>query len=410
MISITNFTKKMNIKMHIMKKIILFLISVFIYLGLYNASGVCQNIKSEVKERIPQNTKGIEIEEVLKESLNNPETVSKVVNSVINRDNGYSFLKDLDIEFKTFTSSENESIKGIGLSYSYSKDKRFFNDDNAKQSNLFGFDLSFSSKGNISFNSDINPADFLKTNLKFHIFNSSGGVINTKDTNYENDIKDVKHFLEHELTKMSDPWKSKEWKQYFGLIQEYLSNQYYIDFSFLGSFESNQKFTSKNYTFGAQLGLDVKAWNNNNILAKMNIFDWPFSLIRYLNNTDSKPTPKGSTIPTVLLTFERIEPVGNDPRIPLGEKSQFNRFSTEIAFRTIIISTNKLKGYFETDFRFYKELNPPEIIKTNKLEQFLYFVCAIKLSNGLFVSYSNGQLPFDRQKDKVYAIGFDFHL
>jgi hypothetical protein len=35
-----------------------------------------------------------------------------------------------------------------------------FNDEETDKNTLFGYDLSFSPKGSVSFNSDINPSDF----------------------------------------------------------------------------------------------------------------------------------------------------------------------------------------------------------------------------------------------------------
>jgi len=391
-----------------MKKHINILILNIIVLLLVCTAAYSQNIKTASEEAIRQLGSN-NVEDILKETLNNPELLNKVLQSQLSSESKFRYLKDLNLEFKTFFSNDVDSIKGLGVSYSYSKSLNFFKDEKIRSSNILGYSLSFSSRGNIAFNSKINPVDFLKTNLAFHFFNSNGGVISdTVKFNY--DKKTELKRLRTELADKDDPWKSQAWKKYLSFVQNNLSNQYYVDLSILGSFESNQKFTQKNYNYGLQLGIDIKAWNDNDFLAMANVFDWPFALIRYLTETDEMLTPKGSTIPTVLLSLERVEPVGEDPRIGLGEREKYDRFGAEIAFKTVVFSRTDLKAYFEAAFRYYRYLKPDDIIKINNLEESRYFVCAFKLSNGMFVSYSDGELPFDRRKDKVYSLGYDFHF
>ena len=66
--------------------------------------------------------------------------------------------------------------------------------------------------------------------------------------------------------------------------------------------------------------------------------------------------------------------------------------------------------HFSSNYRWYKELKPDEIIKLNKLDRFSFLVAALESTNGLFVSYTTGRLPFDRITDQVYALGFRYDL
>jgi hypothetical protein len=141
------------------------------------------------------------------------------------------------------------------------------------------------------------------------------------------------------------------------------------------------------------------------------VHDWPFAAIRWLSGTDETFSPRGSTIPTVLIGVDLVDPQSGVVKQAQSGKSTFTRFRTEAAFRTPIvrIMQNNL-AYFEADYRYYRELNAPEEAKKEKLDKFEYFTSALILSNGLYVSYSTGKLPLDAKSDQVYELGFKFNF
>jgi hypothetical protein len=344
--------------------------------------------------------------ENLQKLLQDPETLNKILKEDISADTKWKFLKDINFNFKTIKSS-GDSASTLGFSYAYSKDIKKINlgSDSVSATGLM---FSLDSKGNVSFDPAINPADFLSTDASFHFYQNCGGVI-PASLEVQKKLNDLQDSLVNIIDK-TQLEHSPIWKEFEQLIGKHLSTQYYWDISAVGTFESNQKFTTTQVGYGLQAALDIKAWNPDAILARYNIFDWPFAAIRYLSNVDESFSPKGSTIPTVLFGIQQIVPQAGDPRKIAGTTSSFTRLRGEIAFKTPLGSHGQYKAFFESDLRYYQELQPTAAVETAGLDQYIFFTGAITLSNGFYVSYSTGKLPFDAKKDQIYEIGFQYKL
>ena len=81
-----------------------------------------------------------------------------------------------------------------------------------------------------------------------------------------------------------------------------------------------------------------------------------------------------------------------------GSLDGYTRFHFETGFRTLLADIGDQTIFFNAGFRYYKESNAPAAVKAVKLDKFSYFVASITSNSGLFVSYSNGKLPFDAKK------------
>jgi hypothetical protein len=340
-------------------------------------------------------------------ALDDPATLNKVLDTAIASDSKWKFLKDLNLKFKTFKANDDSS-EALGISYNFSKDinKRLFAENNANQA---GLSFSVNLEGNVSFNREVNPNDFLNSNLSLHFFNSLGGAVKVND-----EVKTELNKLADELANIEnrdDLFKSQVLKTFTDTMLKNMTSQFYADFSLVGGLESNQSFTEKQYYYGGQLGFDAKAWNPNSILAQYNIFDWPFAAIRWLSGTDDKFSPRGSTIPTVLFGIDLVDPQSGVIKQVHSDKSTFTRFRLEAAFRTPIVEVMKNNlAYFEADYRYYDEFNPSDETKKENLSNYGYFSSALILSNGIFISYSTGKLPMDVKNDEVYELGFKFNF
>jgi hypothetical protein len=66
--------------------------------------------------------------------------------------------------------------------------------------------------------------------------------------------------------------------------------------------------------------------------------------------------------------------------------------------------------YFQSDARWYRELNAPQAIRGANLNAFSYVALALVSDEGPYVSYSKGRLPVDRKKDEVYELGFKLYF
>jgi hypothetical protein len=342
---------------------------------------------------------------VISNALEQPDTINKVLNDSLKTDTGWQFLKDLNLKFKTFQA--NDGTESLGFNYNFSKDikKKLLSDDNSSQS---GYAISINLEGNVAFDEQTNPTNFLTSNVSIHLFRSQGGVVsNNTSTERFNRLNSLEDKMA-EIENPDDLFISTEYKAFSSEIISNLSNQYYFDVSFIGGLESNQSFSEKQYYYGGQLGFDAKAWNPHTALARYNIFDWPFAAIRWLSGNDESFSPRGSTIPTLLAGIDLVDPQSGVIKEIQSGKSTFPRFRTEISFRTPLNKYDKV--FFEANYRYYQDINASADIKDSGLSKFEYFVTAITMSNGMFVSYSSGRLPFDLQKEQVYELGFKFNL
>ena len=309
-------------------------------------------------------------------------------------------MKDLNLKFNTFKYSDTSSI---GLSYDFNKvikENTLAADVNDKT----GIAFNFNSSGNIVLTNDPNPFDYTQSNLSFHFYKSIGGAVPITD-----ELVMKKNELEAELVEFTDINElnsSKAWKDYLEIVTQNLTDQFYFDFALDAAIESNQKFTLKNYTYGAKLGIDIKAWNQESTLASLNIFDWPFAVTRWLAGTEDNISPRGSTIPTLLVKLDYVDPQKDPLRESLNELKMFPRLGFEAAFKTLVAESGGEPIYFSADLRYFKELSAPASIKNLDMDEHFYFTFALTQQRGLYISYATGKLPLDQQNNDVYEIGW----
>ncbi|HYM34823.1 MAG TPA: hypothetical protein VET48_05460, partial [Steroidobacteraceae bacterium] len=120
-----------------------------------------------------------EVTKCLSNVLQDPATLNRAVDLLVAADSGLAFLRDIQFKFKTFEATDNAGTKQAHLGFSYSYAKSI---DTAPMKQHCGeacteaFDLRFSTQGNVAFDSDVNPRNFLESHLNFAWFRSSGGV------------------------------------------------------------------------------------------------------------------------------------------------------------------------------------------------------------------------------------------
>ncbi|NNG16593.1 MAG: hypothetical protein HKM89_08940 [Gemmatimonadales bacterium] len=337
--------------------------------------------------------------------LEDPETLNKALSSLTSLPGLKNALGDVSLQFKTFY-SEDSAVTALGLGYSYEKDIVRTSFD-ASGPNYSAFNFFVEAEGNVSFNGDVNPRDFLDTELSFSLARSRGGVgrrsTAAEAAQFAMDVANLA--LEDDRATYDEAAKNL-----VQTIRDRLTNQFYLEVALSGSLESDQAFDHTQYVVDAELGLDLKAWNKNATLARLNIFDWPFAVMRYLTGVDKELSPRGSNIPTALIGIGVVDPSDNPVRESLGELDPYWRIMFETAFKSLVMETTETSIFFQSDFRFYKELGASSAIKDANRDDFAYFVAALAASNGLYFSYSTGKLPFDAENDQVYELGFKMNF
>jgi hypothetical protein len=391
-----------------MKKILLTIIIGFTTLTSYSQVVADKQLNSFVEYLRTKNVSDEEINKMVSGLIENPDLYNNLwknfIDQAIKSDSTkWKFLNDLNMQFKTFQATDNQPT-ALGLTYDFNFDyAKFSEKDNYRNSHSFGL----TARGNIAFNKNLNPTDFLETKVNYRWSQFFGGVIKSKD---QTAVFTRLNSLEDKLVNITD-MQSKEaialWNEFSNHLV--LSNQYYYSLAPKFALESNQDFSKTQFTPGLMVDLSAKAWKKNSTLSYFNVFDYPFALLRLITGTDKEFTVYGSTIPTVQLGFDYVIPTNDTIRENLtGNIDPFSRIKFETSFRTFITRVKKENLFFNANYRYYQELNAPETITTANLGTHSYFVMALQTTSGFYVSYANGKLPFDAKSDEVYSIGFNY--
>ena len=371
------------------------------------------HLETLLKNVTPEERK-IEIKKFAVEQVqNNPELAKKIFDQpLLNESVLGKFIENTNLKLKAFEPDDDDDSASLGFSYSYAKNRKMrFNKQSVELPvvNYSGLDLAFQAKGNVAFDEDVNPNDFLSTKLNWSYFSSRGGVwgkITDPSTLTKLDG------LRFAMTKVSfDNFKkSTEWQEYKDIIGKNLTDQYYFHIGMDGGVESDQSFDKKQYTYGAKAGLVARGWGEESILGKFNVLDYIPALIRRYSGVDDQWRPRGSTFPSVLLGVDRVTPDGNDPRTKIGDDSDFTRLTVEASFKTQLTEWKTDPVYVEANFRYYHELDAKKSVKDADLDDFNYFTIALRLPQNIFVSYATGKLPLDASNDQVYSIGLNYNF
>jgi hypothetical protein len=319
-------------------------------------------------------------------------------------------LKGANIKLKVFESEDENESASLGFEYVYSKDIARYEFEKKNKQHA-GLVMNFDANGNFAFDQDVNPNDFLDTNISLIWYRSIGGVL-SKETDFKlmNQIEDVAV----EAKTIPELENLPEWRKLSEVIRNQLTDQYYFDLSATGGLESDQTFETKQYYYGVQIGLKVKGWNaDRSAWASFNIFDYPAALLRVFSGVDKNWRPRGSSFPEILIGIDHIEPDAGTPRETIAsDDSAFERIRFETSFRTLAASYNGVNAFLEANYRYYEEIDPSDNTEASELETYSYFTIALLMpkANGLYFSYTTGKLPLDVKEDQVYEIGFKYNF
>jgi len=389
-----------------MKKLILILLVCFSISPVF--SQISNNQINELIKALDASGKSKEdLENTVNGIINNPELYNSLwknfIDQAFHKDSAtWLFLKDMNVRFKTFETTDNPGT-ALGFTYDFNFDYATYREaDRNRISSSFGI----SAKGNVAFKKALNPVDFLETKAFYSYSHFIGGIVKKSNDSIYSELNRIEDKLAAEKN-MQGPAATALWEE-FGKNLE-LSNQYYYAFAPKFAFESNQDFSRNQFSPGIAIDLGVKAWNTTSTLSHLNIFDYPFALLRLITGTDKKFTPYGSTLPILQVVVDYVIPSSDTTRERLaGNLNPFPRITFETSFRTFIKRIGNENIFFNANFRYFHELNAPEPIVQAKLDFQSYFIMTLQSSSGFYVSYAKGKLPFDLYTDQTYSIGFNY--
>ena len=353
---------------------------------------------------------GASTNSILKSIYNaDPETLNKILSTAEDADLPIlsKLTKGLNLEFKTFDSGANSSSLGVGYSYSKTINKPY-ELSAGSVTDFSGLQMDFNADGNVAFEPEVNPENFLNTKFSFEYFRSSGGAL-PATTNVQAELNKLEDALAEYST-----WKeveaSKEWKQFHDIMSSHLSTQVYFDIAADGGLESNQSFSRKQYTYGLNGALIAKGWSPNSAIARFNVFDYVPAAIRWASGLDDKFTPSGSSFPNILVGIDQVMPQDTDPRTIAGDATDYARGRVEIGMTSHLGRFMGEMISFQGNFRHYQEIDPVAAVRAADLDKYSFFTAAILLPKNTYVSYSTGKLPLSAADDQIYEAGFKFNF
>jgi len=357
--------------------------------------------------------------EFLDNALHSPETANKANELLLRQAPGWAFLKDINFKFKAFDTANADVDTSLGFEYSF--DRSFTRGSVGCKADpcTRALDFSLHADGNVAFDEDVNPNNFLDTRLSFSFFQSTGGV-RALAPEQQKQYSDLV-FEAGQLKRAADPAKfDAKVDEMLDIAASRLTTQFYFESAFDAHLESNQSFTEKQFVYAVRLAGEIKPWgsiwtNNFDALdnwSKFNLLDYPFAALRLLTGYDECGCflPRGVSLPTVSVAIGTVDPQDEDPRTVIAGPGSYTRFNAEVSFKTPVAHLNGDVVSIAMNYRLYDELDAEAAVSAAGLNRFEYFVATLGTQNGPFISYSSGKLPFDAQSDVVYAIGFQTHL
>ena len=348
----------------------------------------------------------------LRDTLESPQTRSRLLAALLERDHGWQFLKDVNFKVKTFE-SQNDGEAALGFSYDYRKSLQQQDLPCARTACIRGLDLELAADGNVAANADRNPHDLLQTALSFALFQSTGGVSEATAEQQRRFRALRNEFIEAEGDSAAEEDAVRAIES---LVRPLLSSQLYWELAANAALESDQRFDRRQWTYGVRAMVELKAWNDASAFARFNLLDYPFAAVRALSGYESGCgsgggcfRPRGTAWPALLVGLDRVQAADDAPRAQAGATGDYDRLRVEASFRTPIARYAQDELFVSVSYRYYRELGASATVRAANLDSFSYFTVALGGGDGLYVSYTEGRLPFDFVDDAVFELGYQFH-
>lgn len=360
------------------------------------------------------------VEERITTALQDTETVNATLQPLVKKVQArLGFLDDLNIELKWFNAGDDEQNPSLGVAYHLGTKIDSWNlgkEECGEVCTRIGADLDFDARGNVAFQQEDNPEDFLDTKLALELFGSHGGP-QIQDDTWAATYRKLGEDLANAATQEEVDEVQRKIHQH---VRDALDDQFFADLAARVSYEANQDFSAQQLVYGARLGTEIKGWSDlyatsygdTNWLSRINLPDYPFAALRFLTKTgdcgdDSRCfVPRGVTFPSALASLVLVDPQDDEERkMAGGNLTPFPRFDVELNFKTLAMTLFETDLYFSANFRFYQEIGADDSVQDADLDQFDYFMATLGPSAGPFVRYAHGKLPFDQRTEDVIEVG-----
>ena len=356
--------------------------------------------------RAQQNVTLAQAKQAALDSLTSPSTLNQFMAGLEGaiKDTGvYKFIHDLDLNFKTFQA--NNQPPGLGFSYQYMNQ---WTKSEVKPTFQLNQSFNINLDGNVAFKKVYNPTNFLDSKASYSATLFWGGIP------HKNSRADANSLRAWRASRDSagKTGNEQQYDAYQKKIDQltHKTDLFVLDFNGAPAFESNQDFSSTQLAPGLQLSATAQFYEGSP-LRWLNLPDYPFALLRFLLNNDHNFDIKGTGVPTVQFSVDYVVPTNDSVRKAVtGALNPFTRLRFEASFKTEAANVGGQTIWFSADYRWHHQLSPSQVLINAHIATFNYFSCNLSASNGFFVGYSAGALPFDIKSTVVYSIGFSYNL
>lgn len=125
--------------------------------------------------------------------------------------------------------------------------------------------------------------------------------------------------------------------------------------------------------------------------------------------------------PSFRFDLERVDASENEARAEITSDDEYDRVSGEIGYRYKFAEGDGYPFWLHLSYRVFHEVSAPREIKREDLDTFEYIALSVHFpaakfglvdskALNLFVRYTDGQLPFDRESDQAVELGFTTNI
>ncbi len=330
-------------------------------------------------------------------------------------------IEDLHIQFRTFEGAADGDL-GLGFSYDFAKALLVSDDASAGSA-------EFVASGNVAFEQDVNPDDFLWTAVRLRWFGTRAFGAGETRADRASSLPDP----EGEALATSDPERFAELSARFAqepssaairadpdfqaLAQGYIESveselppELAWDFDLHAGLESNQDFSSRQVVLGAALGGRFVSWDPDAPLSRYNVFDYPAAALRWLAGQDESFRTSGAGYPTLVAGLDLVDAAREETRGAATDDESFLRARLEAGLESRVLTLDDEALFLSAGWRFYQEIDAPSAVRQADTDVHSHLQISLDLPRGWFLTYATGRLPLDAQDDSTFALGFQVHF
>lgn len=319
------------------------------------------------------------------------------------------------LRIKAFEGSDDGDL-ALGFEYDFAKSIAVSKESNGA--------LDFIADGNVAFDRDENPNDFLWTSLRARWLGSPVFGSSSHDLRQQLAAETPGPTREHiekfntQARQLSESGASREAilesqafqelrRDHLAALQRTLSPELVWDFDLHAGLESTQDFSSRQWVFGPSISGRLLSWNPDTRLSRLNVFDFPGAALRWFTGQDEGFRPSGLAYPTVRVGLDMVDASDDDVRSAVTTDDSLLRARFEAGLETHVLDVKDESLYLTASWCGYQEIDAASDVKAADYDGSSYFELRMDLPSHWSLTYSAGRLPLDTSGDSTFGLGYE---